>query len=225
MVAIFPCRDRGMGHTPLEIIAAPAFLASLGVAARDKSVQQHLHLLEQDIANAHTKIHEAVGHNSRALNLVRSVLPATPDEIVHGGFFSLQHLKNSKKRVQATVVSAIVSTLKDDFTSVTLECAKSTDPQPGLTKNDASLLLIAGNCSQLSRTLRSDLWYRTNRVPPLQFRNTMRLLLNLPPNSTLGNPTFVPEHGAHLDMSTLQRATGPHGGARIRVSCSERDSN
>ena len=44
-VAIFPCRDGGLGHTPLEIIAAPAYLASLAVSARDEFVQQYRHCL------------------------------------------------------------------------------------------------------------------------------------------------------------------------------------
>jgi hypothetical protein len=98
-------------------------------------------------------------------------------------------------RFQATLVNAILLCRKNQLLRLL-----SSEPLPqGLTKADSTLLLISGNASQLFRILNSDLWHRINRIPPNLFRQKMRLLINLPPISTLGNPTFSQEHMANLD--------------------------
>jgi hypothetical protein len=94
MVAALPCRDGGLGHTPLDFIATPAYLGSLAVSVRDRLVESNLHLLQKDIVYAHETILEKIGHDPLALEKVNSVLPPTPDAIVHGGFLSLLYLTN-----------------------------------------------------------------------------------------------------------------------------------
>ena len=195
-VAQLPCRDGGLGHTPVDVLASPAYLSSLAVSTKDPFVQSHLHLLHDVIAFAHAEVLGKVGTDPRALAKANSVLPPTPDDIAHGGFFSHHYLTNSKKRVQATLVEAILLKRKNELMDHL--CNSTSDA--GLTLEDATALLITGNASQLPRILNSDLWYRVNRVPAPQFRHSVRLLLNLPPNSTLGNQVYSPKHGVELDI-------------------------
>ena len=134
--------DGGLGHTPVDVLASPAYLSSLAVSTKDPFVQSHLHLLRDVIAFAHWP-------------------KPTPFSRPHpqGGFFSHHYLTNSKKRVQAALVEAILLKRKNELMDHL--CNSTSDA--GLTLEDATALLITGKacrgrCRRVWAGERSWLW-------------------------------------------------------------------